>query len=215
MNRNTIAAMLFSASVAISPSAGAADDQASHANHDAHAGHAGHAHGDDASHRGAKSGSGMTRAPYRIPSVNLTSQDGKNVTAREVLSHDGPVVMGFIYTTCTAVCPLTSAVLSRVQEKLGKGQEKVRIVSVSIDPEYDTPERLREYAAKYKAQVPQWMHYTGTRQASVAIQKAFGTYYGDKMNHPPAVFVRAAKSQHWTRFEGFPDAAEVVAALNS
>ena len=58
------------------------------------------------------------------------------------------------------------------------------MISFSIDPEYDTPERLRKYAALFNAG-PQWQFLTGSLANSVAIQKAFDVYRGNKMNHEP------------------------------
>jgi len=75
-------------------------------------------------------------------------------------------------------------------------------MSVSIDPDNDTPARLREYAKRFSAG-PQWNHYTGTLAASVALQKAFNAYRGDKMNHQPTTYLRAAPGKPWVRLDGF------------
>jgi protein SCO1/2 len=82
------------------------------------------------------------------------------------------------------------------------------MISVSIDPEEDTPPRLREYAKKFSAG-PQWQHYTGTVAASVAMQKAFNAYRGDKMNHDPLTLMRAAPGKPWVRVDGFASAADL------
>jgi protein SCO1/2 len=79
---------------------------------------------------------------------------------------------------------------------------EAKMVSISIDPEFDTPQRLREYALKFGA-TPQWQHYTGSRQAVLAVQKAFNVYRGDKMNHFAVTFLRGAPAQPWVRLEGF------------
>ena len=79
---------------------------------------------------------------------------------------------------------------------------QAKLVSISIDPEFDTPERLREYALKFGA-TSQWQHYTGSRQAVLAVQKAFNVYRGDKMNHFAVTFLRGAPAQPWVRLEGF------------
>ncbi len=108
----------------------------------------------------------------------------------------------FVYTSCTAVCPLLSQTFAEFQNRLGAEAGKLRMVSISIDPEQDTPERLAEYARRYKAG-PQWTHYTGTLGASVMLQKAFQAYFGDKMHHRPVTFIRAAPGQPWVRLDGF------------
>lgn len=76
------------------------------------------------------------------------------------------------------------------------------MVSISIDPEYDTPARLRTYARKFHAG-PQWSYYTGTMEASIAMQKAFDVYRGDKMNHSPVTFLRVGAGSPWLRLDGF------------
>ena len=56
----------------------------------------------------------------------------------------------------------------------------------------------------------QWQHYTGTLANSVAIQKAFGAYRGDKMNHVPLMFINGGGKKNWVQLEGFPSAEQVV-----
>jgi protein SCO1/2 len=80
-------------------------------------------------------------------------------------------------------------------------------MSISIDPENDTPSKLTEYAKKFGAG-PDWHYYTGTMETSITIQKAFDAYRGDKMNHTSLILMRAAPGKPWIRLEGFvsPDA---------
>jgi protein SCO1/2 len=146
---------------------------------------------------------------YTVPAVSLVRDDGTGVSLASELADARPVVLNFIYTTCTSVCPLTSQTFSELQRKLGAARDAVHLVSISIDPEYDTPERLTAYANKYHAGA-QWQHYTGTTKASIALQQAFNAYRGDKMNHIPLTFLRAAPGKPWVRLDGFADPNEVV-----
>jgi protein SCO1/2 len=82
-------------------------------------------------------------------------------------------------------------------------------MSISIDPEEDTPARLREYARKFHAG-PEWQHYTGTVEASLAAQRAFNVWSGDKMSHAPVTLVRAAPGKPWLRIEGFVTPDELL-----
>lgn len=148
-------------------------------------------------------------ASYTIPPIKLVRDDGKAVDLSEELNDGRAVVMNFVYTTCTEICPLTSETFSKFQSQLGKSRDKVHMLSVSIDPEQDTPASLKKYAKKYKAE-SQWNFYTGTVSASVATQKAFDAYRGDKMNHVPATYMRAAPDQPWLRIEGFVSPDELV-----
>ena len=98
---------------------------------------------------------------------------------------------------------------AQFQAKLGGDAAKVQLVSFSIDPEEDTPARLVEYAKKFHAGA-NWNHYTGTLGASVAVQRAFDAYRGDKMNHGPLTLMRAAHSTTWVRLDGFASADDLM-----
>jgi protein SCO1/2 len=145
----------------------------------------------------------------KLPDVTLVRQDGAKVPLLKELDDGAPVMLTFIYTSCTTVCPVMSKIFSDVQGLLGKDLDRAKMVSVSIDPEYDTPPRLVEYAKRFGAG-PRWQHYTGTVSASLAVQKAFNAYFGDKMSHRPVVFLRAKPGNPWVRYEGFA-AADVIA----
>jgi protein SCO1/2 len=88
------------------------------------------------------------------------------------------------------------------------------MVSISIDPEEDTPARLREYAARFRADA-QWQHYTGTVQSSLAVQRAFGVYNGDKMAHAPVTFFRSSPNQPWVQLKGFATANDLMGVYKS
>jgi protein SCO1/2 len=107
---------------------------------------------------------------------------------------------------------VSSQVFTAVQSQLGPQRDKVHLVSISIDPEFDTPARLVEYATRWKAGAG-WSHYTGSVADSIAMQKAFGAYRGDKMNHLPVTFVRNAPGTSWVRLDGFATPAAIVATL--
>lgn len=149
-----------------------------------------------------------TEAAYTIPTVGLLRQDGKKANFPAELDDGKPVILQFIYTSCTAICPVTSQTFAQLQDKLGKQAASVRMASISIDPEYDTPQRLDAYAKKLGAG-PQWQFYTGTVQASVSLQKAFNVYRGDKMNHTAVTFMRAAPGKAWVRLDGLSSPDEL------
>jgi protein SCO1 len=118
-------------------------------------------------------------------------------------------VVNFIYTTCTTVCPVSSATFDQLQGKLGKD---VVLVSISVDPVRDTPERLREYAARYGAGEG-WVWLTGAKHNVDAVLKGFGAYAPSFEDHPAMVMVGAGAS--WTRLFGFPSADEIAARIHT
>jgi protein SCO1/2 len=139
----------------------------------------------------------------------MVDQRGARVAVQELLSSDKPTLVNFIFTTCTAICPVMSATFAHVQRELGEDSGKVLMVSVSIDPEQDTPQVLAEYAERFEAG-PQWTFLTGSLEDSIALQKAFDAYRGDKMNHAPLTLVRTGPGAQWVRYEGFASAADLV-----
>jgi protein SCO1/2 len=149
-------------------------------------------------------------AQYVIPNVTLVRDDGKSVSLPAELNDGRPVVLNFIYTSCTTICPLSSQVFQQFQEDLGSGHEPVHLVSISIDPEQDTPARLRAYAAQFHA-AHGWDHYSGTLTSILTVQRAFNAYRGDKMSHSPLTLLRAAPGQPWVRFDGFARADDLMA----
>lgn len=161
---------------------------------------------------GAMKRARRSTADYAVPAVQLVRDDGKTVALRDELDDGRPVVLDFVFTTCTTICPVTSRILAQLQDRLGRDRDRVHLVSISIDPEQDTPARLRQYARKFQAG-PQWQHYTGTVEASVAVQRAFDAYRGDKMDHTPVTFLRAAPGRRWVRLDGFASAEELAGEL--
>jgi protein SCO1/2 len=149
---------------------------------------------------------------YAVPDVKLVRDDGATVELNRELEDGRPVVLNFIYTTCTSVCPLTSQTFAELQNKLGAARDRVHLVSISIDPEQDTPTRLRAYAQKFEAG-PAWQHYTGTLASSIAAQRAFNVYRGSKMDHAPVTLVRPAPGARWVRIDGFATADQLLAEL--
>ena len=146
---------------------------------------------------------------YEAPAVTLVRADGKSVSLPQELDDGRPVLLNFIFTTCSSICPLTSRTLEEFQRQLGAEAAKVHLMSISIDPEQDTPARLTEYAHRFHAG-PQWQYYTGTTAASITAQKAFDVYRGEKMSHTAVTLLRAAPGKPWLRIEGFVTPDELV-----
>lgn len=151
-----------------------------------------------------------TLAAYAIPDVNLVDADGSAVPLRSKLANEErPVILNFIFTSCAAICPVTSATFAQVRAALGPEREAMRMMSISIDPEHDTPAALKAYAGKFGAG-GQWQMLTGRLDDSIAVQRAFDVYRGDKMNHQPVTFLRASAGQPWVRLDGFASAADIL-----
>ena len=190
------------ASLVLVASVAAADGASSHANGGSAAMESHGKRGDSEARR--------STAEYLIPDVTMIREDGKSVKLAAELNDGRPVVLNFIYTSCTTICPMSSQVFEQFQDELGGAREAVHLMSISIDPEQDTPARLREYAGRFHA-LKGWDHYSGTLAASLAVQKAFNAFRGDKMSHIPLTLVRAAPGKPWVRFDGFARAEDLLA----
>jgi protein SCO1/2 len=152
----------------------------------------------------------MTPQP-RLGDVSLLDRHGRATTLREAVDTDAPVMVNFIFTSCTTVCPIMSAGFAQLRESLGQGRGRVRLVSVSIDPATDTAERLRAYAARYGADDSWWL-LTGTPAAAEAAQRAFGAYRGDRGNHAPATYLRRTRDAPWEALDGLASAQALLRA---
>ena len=115
------------------------------------------------------------------PEFSLTSQDGKQVTLADFRGR--VVAVTFIYTLCTTTCPVLTPMMSFVQDQLGPNfGTKVAFVSITVDPERDTPEVLKEYAKAFGANLAGWAFLTGTPDAIRDITRRYGVFASKTAN---------------------------------
>ncbi len=150
-----------------------------------------------------------TEALYTLPDVTLLDQEGRAVTLREVLDRPGPVAVDFVFTTCTTICPVMTATFSKMRKEIEKDGPPPHLVSISIDPEYDRPERLREYTAKFRTG-PDWTFLTGSREDVKTALSALDAWVDNKMTHKALYLFRAPDHEAWVRIEGLASAQDLV-----
>ncbi|MCU7848773.1 MAG: SCO family protein [Candidatus Thiodiazotropha sp. (ex Lucinoma kastoroae)] len=175
-----------------------------HSNHDQHAHHRMMMEQNDYK---------IDKVDYSIPDVFLTSHKGEKTHLPQLLNSDKPVMLNFIFTTCTTICPVLSASFHQVQEILGK-DESVSMISITIDPEYDTPQQLMKYARRFKAQ-DNWQFFTGSYKDVVSVEKAFDIFRGSKLNHEPITLIRGDADASWIRINGLASAEDIVKEYQS
>lgn len=113
--------------------------------------------------------SGVLVPPRPAPEIALRAHDGSDF---RLSRHRGDVVaIVFGYTFCPDVCPTTLAELAHVRKKLGPAARRLRVIFVTVDPERDSPERLRAYTQAFDRT---FMGLTGSPEALAAVQKAYG-----------------------------------------
>jgi protein SCO1/2 len=109
------------------------------------------------------------------PAFTLTTQDERRLSLGDLRGK--VVVLTFIYTTCTDTCPLLTAKMASLQPRLGADfGRRVFFVSVSVDPERDTPARLKGYGAAHGAKLDGWAFVTGTPAEIREVARRYGIY---------------------------------------
>ena len=146
---------------------------------------------------------------YTIPDVVLVNQNGEKVRFKKLVESDKTVVVDFIYGTCTTICPVLSANFANLQRRLGEGSRNIHLISVSIDPENDTPRVMHEYLKNFRAK-PGWDFLTGRREDIDQVMKAFDAYFPTKMSHRPVDFIKAPSSSTWVRLDGLMGTSDLM-----
>lgn len=137
-----------------------------------------------------------------IPDVEVIDQEGKKLHFYSDLVKDKTVIVSFFYTSCISVCPMQGEHLAGLQELLGvRLGKEVNIISITNDPQTDTPERLKDWAARFKAKAG-WTIVTGGTGEIDQLAKAFTTVRSGKEMHSPIVYVGNDKKGVWVNAYG-------------
>jgi protein SCO1/2 len=113
------------------------------------------------------------------PQFTLTSQDGKRFALADWRGK--AVVVAFIYTECPDICPMLTQKMVEIQDELGANfGAKVAFVSISLDPEHDTPEVLKDYAQFWGAKPDGWAFLTGSPEAVRDVTRRYGVFFAKK-----------------------------------
>lgn len=110
------------------------------------------------------------------PEFTLTKQDGKRLALKELRGK--VLAITFIFASCVDTCPLLTAKMAGIQNRLGSDfGKKVHFVSITVDPERDTPDVLKRYGEAHKANAAGWAFLTGTSAEIREVAKRYGIYY--------------------------------------
>lgn len=139
-------------------------------------------------------------ADVTVPDEELMDQDGHPVRIRELFA-DRVVAVNFVFTTCTTICSPMTAIFGRLQRALGPAMDqKVRLVSISLDPATDTPERLRGYADRFDRRAG-WTFLTGPSERVARVLRALGGQAFVREGHRPLTLIGSAEGR-WQRVDG-------------
>ena len=149
---------------------------------------------------------------YSIPPVTLQDQNRDLLSLQTALSDPKPALVEFFFTTCTTFCDIRSARLRAIQEELAESHIITNFFSISLDPEFDRPERLKAYSTRIKPVPDHWWLLTGSVLDIDRVASAFNARNPskDKMLHQPLTFIRANPHEPWIRIEGLMSSHEVA-----
>lgn len=150
----------------------------------------------------------------RIPEVAVLDQNGRRINFYADLVKGKTVIINFIFTTCTNICPSLTATFRGLQQDLGdRAGRDVQLISISVDPTTDVPERLKEYSTRFKAG-PGWTFVTGSKSEIDGLLKALGALVANKTDHTPMVLIGNDASGYWTRTYGLASRSALLKTID-
>lgn len=159
-----------------------------------------------------KAATGETVSPARkyFSDVELINQDGQRVRFYSDVLKDKVVVINTFFTTCVSVCPPMNRNMEKVQEVLGDRLGKdAFLVSISVDPETDTPPRLKEYSKRFHAR-PGWVFLTGKKEnVNWALYK-LGQYVETRDDHTTIIIIGNEPKGLWKKAFGLAKPNELM-----
>src|SRR5688572_2108674 len=145
----------------------------------------------------------------KIPHARVLDQNGKQLNFYNDLIKGKSVAINFVFTSCTAICPPLTATFRKVQQEARTRGLDVQLISVSVDPTVDTPERLQDFAKKFHAE-PGWTFVTGDKAEIDSLLQALGVALVNKNDHTPMVLIGNEATDHWTRTYGLSSPKKIV-----
>jgi len=150
-----------------------------------------------------------------FPNLPVVTQDGKTLRFYEDVVKGKIVVFSFIYTSCKDICPITTARLAQIEDKLGDSVGRdIFINSISVDPENDTPTQLKKYAEAFHAG-PGWLFLTGKLTDIKAINAKFGERMQSLTEHRNEIVLGNDATGEWARDNVFGDIDRLVLTIRT
>ena len=149
----------------------------------------------------------------KIPNTRILDQNGKQLNFYDDLIKGKTVAINFIFTTCTTVCPPLTATFRKVQQTAAERGLDVKLVSVSVDPAVDTPERLRAFAEKFKVDQG-WTFITGDKGEIDSLLQSLGVSVANKNDHTPMILIGNDTVDYWTRAYGLSPPSRLIELIS-
>lgn len=154
-------------------------------------------------------------AHVTVPDIEVIDQNNHRLHFYRDLVKGRSVAINFIFTTCTTICPPMTANFASVQRKmLQRGEKNLHLISVTVDPENDTPARLKTYSEMFNAQ-PGWTFVTGSRSQLELLWNAFSITAGNKLDHSPTVAIGNDARHEWIFASGLNSPEKLSKVIDS
>jgi protein SCO1/2 len=166
-------------------------------------------------------GSPAAAAPAESPAAHyfgeipLVNQDGQTMRLYSDVLKGRVVVINAMFTQCSGACPLMSDNVAKIQDWLGDRLGKdIILISISVDPTNDTPAKLKEYAARFKAR-PGWYFLTGSKENVNAALAKLGQAVEAREAHTNLFLVGNDKTGLWKKAFGLAPAKDLIPIVES
>lgn len=153
------------------------------------------------------------RGEEYFSNLEVVTHEGKTVRFYDDLIRDKVVVVSFMFTSCTDMCPINTARLTQVADVLGEALGKdVFFVSISVDPENDTPEKMRAFADAFY-QGPGWTFVTGSPENLKTITYQLGNREENRSDHINEIILGNDRTGEWARNTPFNEPARLATII--
>jgi len=136
--------------------------------------------------------------------VQLVAQDGRPMRFYDDVLKGRLVLVNFVFTECGDACPLITALLLQTRQLLGAQASEARFVSITVDPERETPQTMAAFAKKHSAVDPEWLWLSGSKANIEQVTKRLGAYTDTRETHFTGLLVGNLRTDRWVKMR--PDA---------
>lgn len=148
-------------------------------------------------------------ADFPISGYTFQDPQGRAVRLEGAFPVGLPVLVTFMYTTCTTVCPQEAATFASLQARLGENTGRVRIIALSMDPAHDTPQAMAAFMERFHAREG-WTFLTGKEEDLRRVRREFQERVPGEGPSMPQVFLRSPRDGRWVRLSGSHSSGEFL-----
>lgn len=163
----------------------------------------------------AADASTLSAARSYFTDTELVDQDGRTLRFYSDLIRGRSVVINTFFTTCSGICPPLNRRMAQIQERVaGRLGRDVHLVSISVDPETDTPPRLKQYATQWGAR-PGWYFLTGPRERVELVLRKLGQFAAAPDDHSGVLLVGNDRTELWKKAFALARSEDVLSIVDS